>query len=84
MRGRARVSCPTGSAGGGGCAAPSRLRLHLRRAGGGGGGSSSRCALPPYLGETGWGRAGPRSRPGPNIVSSAGLGRGAAAGGGRR
>lgn len=47
------MSRPTGSAGGGGdCAAPSRLRLHLRRAGGGGdgggggggGGSSSRAS----------------------------------------
>lgn len=52
------MSRPTGSAGGGGdCAAPSRLRLHLRRAGGGGGGggSSSRASRallnrrPPYL-----------------------------------
>lgn len=40
-RRRTDVSRPTGSAGGGGCAAPSRLWLHLGRAGGGGGGSSS-------------------------------------------
>lgn len=68
-------SRPTGSAGGGGCAAPSRLRLHLGRAGGGGSGSSSsragraamlnRRPLPLHLGETGWGRAAPRSPPGP-------------------
>lgn len=42
--GEADMSRPTGSAGDGGCAAPSRLRLHLGRAGGGGGGSSSRAS----------------------------------------
>lgn len=50
--GRADVSHPTGSAGGGGCAAPSRLRLHLRRAGGSSSSRASRALLnrhpPPF------------------------------------
>lgn len=69
------MSRPTGSAGAGGCAAPSRLRLHLGRAGGAAPApppgppgallNHGRPLLPPHLGETGWGRAGPAPGPAP-------------------
>lgn len=77
QRRRSGVSRPTGSAGGGGCAAPSRLRLHLGRAGGAAAAAAPppsppgallnqrRARLPPHLGETGWGRAGPAPGPAP-------------------
>lgn len=78
QRRRSGVSRPTGSAGGGGCAAPSRLRLHLGRAGGAAAAAAApppsppgallnqrRARLPPHLGETGWGRAGPAPGPAP-------------------
>lgn len=70
-RRRTDVSRPTGSAGGGGCAAPSRLRLHLGRAGGGGGSSSSSPAgravkpppPPPLPGRNWTGQGGSRVPP---------------------
>lgn len=72
---RSGVSRPTGSAGAGGCAAPSRLRLHLGRAGGAAAApppgppgallNHGRPLLPPHLGETGWDRAGPAPGPAP-------------------